>query len=149
MLLVDFICLLLNWLFIWCLSDCCGLHVISCDQNVMWSKFVLSYWPGNTNIFNYHNLQLIQFNYYRNQCRPKCKARLTTFDQYVIREQPHCHGTEIWYVHKAQSLGWRVTDHISHPEILSAWLETKLACKAPILGYGLFTLYMRCVKIQV
>ena len=66
---------------------------------------------------------------HRIQCRPKCKSRLTTLDQNVIREQPHCHGPEIRDVHKAYVIS-RLKSNRSHRS--AAAVDVKMALPNPL-----------------
>ena len=76
---------------------------------------------------------------HRIQCRPKCKSRLTTLDQNVIREQPHCHGPEIRDVHRAHVIS-RLKSDRSHQspvdivriELLAAAVDVKMALPNPL-----------------
>ena len=76
---------------------------------------------------------------HRNQCRPKCKSRLTTLDQNVIREQPHCHGPEIRDVHRAHVISRLKSDRshqspgdIVRVELLAAAVDVKMALPNPL-----------------
>ena len=66
---------------------------------------------------------------HRIQCRPKCKSRLTTQDQNVIREQPHYHGPEIRDVHKAYVIS-RLKSNRSHQS--AAAVDVKMALPNPL-----------------